>query len=99
LSREAEQGPGRRREERRRAVARDTEGLLLSDIEDTVGKMRALRRLGVSFALDDFGTGYSSLSYLQKLPLQSLKIDRSFVRDLGTGSGGEAIVKAIVQVH
>jgi EAL domain-containing protein (putative c-di-GMP-specific phosphodiesterase class I) len=75
-----------------------TEGLLLSDIEDAVGKMRALRRLGVSFALDDSGTGYSSLSYLQKLPLQSLKIDRSFVRELGTGSGGEAIVKAIVQV-
>ncbi|WP_192035771.1 EAL domain-containing protein [Halomonas sp. YLGW01] len=60
-----------------------TESLMLSDPEGTIEKMAALRAIGVSFALDDFGTGYSSLTYLQSLPLDILKIDIAFVRDLG----------------
>jgi diguanylate cyclase (GGDEF)-like protein/PAS domain S-box-containing protein len=75
-----------------------TENLLLHDIDDTIRKIRALRDLGLSFALDDFGTGYSSLSYLQKLPLQSLKIDQSFVHKLGAEDDSEPIIRAIVQV-
>jgi EAL domain-containing protein (putative c-di-GMP-specific phosphodiesterase class I) len=75
-----------------------TEGLLLTDVQDTIKKMRALSQLGVSFALDDFGTGYSSLSYLQQLPLHLLKIDRSFVCNLGADKGSEAIARTIVQI-
>ncbi|WP_394426313.1 EAL domain-containing protein [Vreelandella stevensii] len=59
-----------------------TESLLLSDPEGTIDKMRRLRKLGIRFALDDFGTGYSSLAYLKSLPLDTLKIDIAFVRDL-----------------
>lgn len=73
-----------------------TEGLLVSSIEDVIIKMAALKERGVSFSLDDFGTGYSSLAYLKRLPLDQLKIDQSFVKDILVDSNGAAIAKTII---
>jgi len=73
-----------------------TESLLLNNVSDTIAKMNALKELGVQFSLDDFGTGYSSLQYLKMLPFAQLKIDQSFVRDLGTDSNDRAIVITII---
>ena len=73
-----------------------TESMLLSDVEDAVRKMRELRSIGVGFSLDDFGTGYSSLAYLKRLPLDQLKIDQSFVRDVLTDPNDAAIVRTIL---
>ena len=73
-----------------------TESLLLDDIENTIAKMSALKTRGVSFALDDFGTGYSSLAYLKRLPLDQLKIDQSFVRDVLYDPNDAIIARAIV---
>ena len=73
-----------------------TESLLLDDVEDIIAKMMALKAKGVGFSLDDFGTGYSSLSYLKRLPLDQLKIDQSFVRDILTDSNDAAIARTIV---
>ena len=73
-----------------------TESMLLDDIEDTVTTMNTLKEIGVQFSLDDFGTGYSSLQYLKQLPLNQLKIDQSFVRDIATDSSDQAIVKTII---
>jgi diguanylate cyclase (GGDEF)-like protein/PAS domain S-box-containing protein len=73
-----------------------TESLLLKDVEGTVSKMQRLRDAGVSFALDDFGTGYSSLSYLHRLPLDQLKIDRSFIWGAFKEGSGAEIVRIIV---
>ena len=75
-----------------------TESMLLQDVESTIQKMRAIKDLGVQFSLDDFGTGYSSLQYLKQLPLDQLKIDRSFVSDIGGDSGDRAIVTAIIDL-
>jgi len=73
-----------------------TEGLLLEDVEDTIEKMGQLRGYGVGFSLDDFGTGYSSLAYLKRLPLDQLKIDQSFVRDVLTDPNDAAIARTVV---
>jgi diguanylate cyclase (GGDEF)-like protein/PAS domain S-box-containing protein len=73
-----------------------TETLLLDDVEDTIERMTTLRALGLGFSLDDFGTGYSSLSYLKRLPLDQLKIDQGFVRDLLTDANDATIARTIV---
>ena len=73
-----------------------TEGLLLQDVEDTIEKMGQLKGYGVGFSLDDFGTGYSSLAYLKRLPLDQLKIDQSFVRDVLTDPNDAAIARTVV---
>ena len=75
-----------------------TENILMSNIDGALGTLEELRRLGVHLAVDDFGTGYSSLSHLSRLPIDSLKIDRSFVRDLRRGSAESAVVSAIIQL-
>jgi EAL domain-containing protein (putative c-di-GMP-specific phosphodiesterase class I) len=73
-----------------------TESLVIDDVDATIERMKALKNLGVSFSMDDFGTGYSSLSYLRRLPLDQLKIDRSFVNDVPANSGDSAIVRTII---
>ncbi|GLZ85585.1 hypothetical protein Pres01_16360 [Metapseudomonas resinovorans] len=73
-----------------------TEGIVIQNIEDTIGKMRRLKKLGASFAMDDFGTGYSSLTYLKRLPVDALKIDQSFVRDATQDPNDAEIIRAIV---
>jgi diguanylate cyclase (GGDEF)-like protein/PAS domain S-box-containing protein len=73
-----------------------TENLLVSNVEDVIVKMNALKDLGVGFSLDDFGTGYSSLAYLKKLPLDQLKIDQGFVKDLLTDPDDAAIACTVI---
>jgi len=73
-----------------------TENILMQDMEVVVPKLRELRRLGLRIAIDDFGTGYSSLSYLQQFPINTLKIDRSFVGDIRADESDASIVNAIV---
>ena len=73
-----------------------TESALATNVEEVVQKMHAIKALGVSFSLDDFGTGFSSLSYLKRMPLDQLKIDQSFVRDVTHNDNDAAIVKAII---
>ncbi len=73
-----------------------TESTVLADVEEAIGKMHALKREGVTFSMDDFGTGYSSLSYLKRLPLDQIKIDQSFVRDIASDPNDAAIVQTII---
>jgi diguanylate cyclase (GGDEF)-like protein/PAS domain S-box-containing protein len=73
-----------------------TESVVLTDIEDVIERMQKIKSLGIMFSLDDFGTGFSSLSYLKRLPLDQVKIDQSFVRDITTDSNDAAIVRAII---
>jgi EAL domain-containing protein (putative c-di-GMP-specific phosphodiesterase class I) len=73
-----------------------TESVVLDDVNDTIIKMNILRKLGVHFSMDDFGTGYSSLLNLKRLPINELKIDYSFVRDLVVDSDDAAIVQTII---
>ncbi|HEY3704730.1 MAG TPA: EAL domain-containing protein [Terracidiphilus sp.] len=75
-----------------------TESMLVDDLDKTIEIMKRLRAKGVQFALDDFGTGYSSLAYLKRLPLDQLKIDRAFVRDILVDASSSAIAGAIVSL-
>ena len=75
-----------------------TESVLLDSAESSVTALRTLRAAGIRIALDDFGTGYSSLTYLQKYPVDKIKIDRSFVQNLGSDAASDAIVQAIVDL-
>lgn len=72
-----------------------TESIFIADVDATLATLHSLRKLGVRIALDDFGTGYSSLSYLRSFPFDKVKIDRSFVEDLGQAGNAHAVVRAI----
>lgn len=73
-----------------------TESLVLDNVADTIEKMEALKKIGITFAMDDFGTGQSSLTYLKRLPLDQLKIDQSFVRDITIDPSDAIIVQTII---
>ena len=75
-----------------------TESMLLTDMEPIVARLERLRETGLTFALDDFGTGYSSLSYLRRLPVQQIKIDRSFVHDATNALRGAQLVKNVIHI-
>jgi len=86
------QGPGELR------IDIEPESLLINDVESTVTRLEQLKALGVRLAIDDFGTGYSSLAYLQRLSVDKLKIDQSFVRQALDGRHSTAIVRAIIDM-
>ncbi|MGZ3254845.1 MAG: putative bifunctional diguanylate cyclase/phosphodiesterase, partial [Burkholderiaceae bacterium] len=73
-----------------------TESVVLDNVEDVITRMEQIKGFGVTFSIDDFGTGFSSLSYLKRLPLDEVKIDQSFVRDITTDPSDAAIVRAII---
>ena len=75
-----------------------TEGVIMHNEEQTIETLNQLKSLGIMLAIDDFGTGYSSLSYLKRFPIDKLKIDQSFVRDMHTNSSDEAIVRTVVDL-
>lgn len=73
-----------------------TESAVMDDVETSVGILNKLKALGVSISIDDFGTGYSSLSYLKRFPIDTLKVDRSFITDLTTNPQDESIARTII---
>ncbi|MGZ8187735.1 MAG: EAL domain-containing protein [Methylosarcina sp.] len=75
-----------------------TESLMIADIEETIAKMKALKELGVAIAIDDFGTGYSSLMYLKQLPIDVLKIDRGFIKDILNNTNDTVITETIISM-
>ena len=75
-----------------------TENVLMEDIENVISLLGRISALGITIAIDDFGTGYSSLNYLQKLPIDTLKIDQSFVQEMESDQGAYSIVKAVIQM-
>ena len=75
-----------------------TESLIMENVEHSVASLLAIRALGVTIAIDDFGTGFSSLSYLSKLPVHTLKIDRSFIVDMNSGADGLTLVSVIINL-
>jgi EAL domain-containing protein (putative c-di-GMP-specific phosphodiesterase class I) len=75
-----------------------TEGMIMGNVEQSIAILQAIRALGVTIAIDDFGTGFSSLGYLSRLPIDSLKIDRSFVVDMTSGPKGLALVSTIINL-
>jgi diguanylate cyclase (GGDEF)-like protein/PAS domain S-box-containing protein len=75
-----------------------TESMMLQDTTRTIETMSALRKIGIRLAIDDFGTGYSSMTYLSQLPLNTLKIDRSFINRIGQSDDDEAIVRTIISL-
>ena len=75
-----------------------TESVALGNLKDTINKINQLKEIGISFSLDDFGTGYSSLSHLKDLPVDKLKIDRSFINDINVDKQDENLVKSILQI-
>lgn len=75
-----------------------TESLLINDLKNSLRKIHALSKLGISLSIDDFGTGYSSLSYLKRLPIQELKIDKTFIRDLTTDHADIILVQTILNI-
>jgi len=81
-----------------RLVLEVTESALMNDVTASIALLEDLRAAGVRLVIDDFGTGYSSLSYLRRLPVDGIKIDRSFISELGLGTGDDAIVDAIIQL-
>ncbi|MHB1047249.1 MAG: EAL domain-containing protein [Thermoanaerobaculia bacterium] len=75
-----------------------TESLIMEDVKHSIATLRTIREMGVTIAIDDFGTGFSSLSYLSKLPVDTLKIDRSFVVDMTTGPEGLSLISTIISL-
>jgi EAL domain-containing protein (putative c-di-GMP-specific phosphodiesterase class I) len=75
-----------------------TESLIMEDVKHSIASLQAIRAMGVTIAIDDFGTGFSSLSYLAKLPVDTLKIDQSFVTDMTAGPEGLALVSTIIKL-
>ncbi|HMK48854.1 MAG TPA: EAL domain-containing protein [Thermodesulfovibrionales bacterium] len=75
-----------------------TEGTIMKHSEEAVKKLRSLKEMGIRISLDDFGTGYSSLNYLKRFPLTTLKIDKSFIKDIATNSDDQSITKTIIDI-